>query len=190
MLIGAPHVTAGLCLGIRQHTSAYVSIRQHTSVSIRVLIGRTTCRCRSLHTSAYVSMRQHASACVSQHTRIDRAHRMSLLELPVSASACARLLKILHTSAYVSIRQHTSAYVSIRQHTSAYVSIRVSASAYVSMRKTIYDTAHVSMRQHASAHTSAYVSIRQHAQDASRNCQRRPRQYLYLCTSKASKLST
>ncbi len=30
----------------------------------------------------------------------------------------------LHTSAYVSIRQHTSAYVSKRQHTSAYVSIR------------------------------------------------------------------
>jgi hypothetical protein len=65
-----------------------------------------------------------------------------------------------HTSAYVSIRQHTSsnavslyqvfagegaagalnsafiapAYVSIRQHTSAYVSIRQHTSAYVSIR--------------------------------------------------------
>jgi hypothetical protein len=58
-----------------------------------------------------------------------------------------------HTSAYVSIRQHTSAelaglvqvqpphvrrydppYVSIRQHTSAYVSIRQHTPAYVSIR--------------------------------------------------------
>jgi hypothetical protein len=36
----------------RQHTSAYVSIRQHTSV-------------RRQHTSAYVSIRQLTSACVS-----------------------------------------------------------------------------------------------------------------------------
>ncbi len=47
--------------------------------------------------------------------------------------------EVQHTSAYVSIRQHTSAscrsfhlgsaYVSIRQHTSAYVSIRQHTSA-------------------------------------------------------------
>jgi hypothetical protein len=57
----------------------------------------------------------------------------------------------LHTSAYVSIRQHTSAYVSdagasswrppcccardTAQHTSAYVSIRQHTSAYVSIRE-------------------------------------------------------
>ncbi len=41
---------------------------------------------------------------------------------------------MLHTLAYVSIRQHTSAYVSIRQHMSAYVSIRQHTSAYVSQR--------------------------------------------------------
>ena len=93
-----------------------------------------------------------------------------------------------HTSAYVSIRQHT---VSIRQHTSAYISIR---SAYVSIRQHKSDlmsassqrgqaaracrhprpppscsapacgpttpalAAYVSIRQH----TSAYVSIREH----------------------------
>jgi hypothetical protein len=81
--------------------------------------------------------------------------------------------------AYVSIRQHTSAYVSMRQHTSAYVSIRQHTSAYVSIRQ----------------HTSACVSIRQHTSDA-RDCEPEPlqlvgllRQYLYFCTSKASKLA-
>jgi hypothetical protein len=80
---------------------------------------------------------------------------------------------------YVSIRQHTSAYVSIRHHTSAYVSICQHMSAYFSMRQ----------------HMSAYVNIRQHTSDA-RDCEPEPlqpvgllRQYLYFCTSKASKLA-
>ncbi len=59
----------------RQHTSAYVSIRQHTSY-LRVLHppdAHTPPRISSLrrqHTSAYVSIRQHTSAYVSirQHT--------------------------------------------------------------------------------------------------------------------------
>jgi hypothetical protein len=104
-----------------------------------------------------------------------------------------------HTPAYVSIRRHLgdgsvamlAAYVSIRQHTPAYVSIRQHMPAYVSIRQ--HTSAYVSIRQHP----SAYVSIRQlhhlgdgnvgelgsldvHAQS----------QYLYFCTSKASKLST
>jgi hypothetical protein len=45
----------------------------------------------------------------------------------------------MHTSAYVSIRQHTSAYrmhiYASRMHTSAYVSIRQHTSAYVSIRQ-------------------------------------------------------
>jgi hypothetical protein len=53
----------------------------------------------------------------------------------------------IHTSAYVSIRQHASACVSIRQHTSAYVSMRQHTSAYVSIRQ----------------HTSAYVLWRTYA---------------------------
>jgi hypothetical protein len=84
-----PFRTCPVLVSIRQHTSAYVSIRQPSAyVSIRQ------------HTSAYVSIRQHTSAYVSirQHT---------------SAYVSIRQ----HTSAYVSIRQHTSAYVSIRQHT-------------------------------------------------------------------------
>ena len=41
---------------MRQHTSAYVSIRQHTSSH-----ASSPCSMRQ-HTSAYVSIRQHASA--------------------------------------------------------------------------------------------------------------------------------
>jgi hypothetical protein len=109
-------------------------------------------------------------------------------------------LYLPHTSAYVSIRvphagQHTSAYVSIcqhtsaclylpgprnggrqlvifflelleRQHTSAYVSIRQHTAAYVlrmlvSIRR--HTSADVRIRQHTcSACWSAYVGIRQH----------------------------
>ncbi len=64
------------------------------------------------------------------------------------------------------IRQHTSAHVSI--YTSAYVSIRQHTSEYVIGRHDGDDPAYVSIRQHTSAyvsirqHTSAYVSIRQH----------------------------
>jgi hypothetical protein len=91
-----------------------------------------------------------------------------------------------HTSAYVSIRQHTSAYVEVHMypcrlylphlHTSAYVSIRQHTSAYDSIRQ----------------HTSAYVSIRMKEADfISCTCTHFLRgQYLYFCTSKASKLST
>jgi hypothetical protein len=73
--------------------------------------------------------------------------------------------RMLHTSAYVSIRQHPSASVSIRQHTSAYVSIRQNSSAYVSIRK---------------------GGMKLLAHEPPRAAQR---QYLYFCTSKASKLT-
>ncbi len=70
---------------MRQHTSAYVSIRQHTAEGVP----RGRSRHERLHTSAYVSIRQHTAEGVprgrSRHER-------------------------LHMSAYVSIRQHTSAY--------------------------------------------------------------------------------
>jgi hypothetical protein len=63
-------------------------------------------------------------------------------------------------------RQHTSAYVSILQHTPAYISIR--------------------------QHTSAYASIHQYtccvsSLTISSAWQAHQRQYLYFCTSKASK---
>jgi hypothetical protein len=66
------------------------------------------------HTSAYVRIRQH--------TYLER-----LCSFASTDSAAFRRMRHHLLAAYVCIRQHTpdtSAYVSIRQHTSAYVSIR------------------------------------------------------------------
>jgi hypothetical protein len=130
---------------------------------------------------------------------------------PQRIPSAARVCTLQHTSAYVSIRQHTSTYVSafpprpacapcnIRQHTSAYVSIRQHTSAHSLRGPRVHPATYVSIRQHTSTyvslrpHTSAYVSIRQHAHAcAARVCTLPPiwRQYLYVCTSTASYLST
>jgi len=124
----------------------------------------SSARCIGTCSTADVSIRKHTSACPQ----------------PDASSPAPQ-----HTSAYVSIRQHTSARyigtcstadVSIRKNTSAcpqpdalapapqtsaYVSIRQHTSAYVSMSSarcigTCYTD--VSIRKH----TSAYVSIRLH----------------------------
>jgi hypothetical protein len=91
------------------------------------------------------------------------------------------------------MRQHTSAYVSIRRHTSAYDGIRLHASCgwrwLISGRICQHTSAYVSIRQH----TSAYVSIRQHTMAeiwSPYSLHASTCQYLYFCTSKASKLST
>ncbi len=63
---------------------------------------------------------------------------------------------------------HTSAYVSIRPHTSAYVWVRDKSVAYDKARMHLHTYAYVSIRQHTSAyvsirpHSSAYASIRPH----------------------------
>jgi hypothetical protein len=75
----------------------------------------------------------------------------------------SRYCVVLHTPAYVSIRQHTSAYISIRQHRGgaqqqqpllrrlAYVSIRQHTSAYVSKGY------RVDLSREVSGHDSAAV---------------------------------
>ena len=108
-----------------QHTSAYVSIREHTS--------------------AYVSICEHGERRGAQQARLNRP----VDSIRQHSSAYAVYVSIL--SAYFKLRslkeagrQHTSAYVSIRQHTqytSAYA-------ASVSIRQ------HRSIRQHA-LHPSA-----------------------------------
>ncbi len=135
---------------IRQHTSAYVSIRQHTS--------------------AYVSIRQHTYRVVDG---CEEEEEMDLIQQTesLSRSVTSAYISIQHTSAsrhracLVLLRQHTSAYVSIRQHTSAssrlracLALLRLYTSAY-SIRQ--HTSAYVSMRQH----TYAYVSISQHPAD-------------------------
>jgi hypothetical protein len=84
------HLSIVPYVSIRQHTSAYVSIRGaegYLSIVPYVSIRQ--------HTSAYVSIRQRTSAYGAPKATYQQ---------------CL-------TSAYVSIRQHTSAYVSVRQHT-------------------------------------------------------------------------
>jgi hypothetical protein len=88
-------------VSIRQHTSAYVSIRQHLLAhdnlpDLRLWLVSVAF---VLHTSAYVSIRQ----------------RM----LMTTCQSCNSCLSALLSSC---IRQHTSAYVSICQHTSASLS--------------------------------------------------------------------
>jgi hypothetical protein len=71
---------------VRQHTSAYVSIRQQSSPQSRLAPSGAYVR---QHTSAYVSIRQQSS--------------------PQSRLAPSGAYVRQHTSAYVSIRQHTRA---------------------------------------------------------------------------------
>jgi hypothetical protein len=123
-----------LCMySIRQHPSAYVSIRQHTSILVASSAVMCGCGPRNSiytkHPSASVSIRQHPSAYVSVRQR--------------TSGVRVRRKELYIYSIYVripSIRQYASACVRIRQHTSAYVSIRPHTSAY---------QAYVSMRQHA-----------------------------------------
>jgi hypothetical protein len=94
-------------VSIRQHTSADAEMRAHALRSRRLVVPE------QLVHLAYVSIRQHTSAYVacSRCAKSCRGGRW-----------CMTSPRSHATSAYVSIRQHTSAYVSIRQHTSAYVS--------------------------------------------------------------------
>jgi hypothetical protein len=98
---------------IRQHTSAYVSIRQHTA-GVQLARDSITCKHTSYvsirqHTSAYVSIRQHTSAYVSI-----RWHTAGGVQLAQEIAKGEAGWGNGRATSYVSIRQHTSAYVSLR----------------------------------------------------------------------------
>jgi hypothetical protein len=92
------------------------------------------------HAVSGINIRQHMSyVSIRQHTSWDRAGSV------VRQGSVTSCIRNQHTSAYVSIREHTCAcvhlanaadkthawaYVSIREHTWAYVSIRVHTCAY------------------------------------------------------------
>jgi hypothetical protein len=152
-------------VSIRQHTTAYDSIRQHTSAHVSIhrpvppaRIGSEV-HARLLQFRMQVSIRQHTSAYINMHARL-----LGTGTGLVSAMACFRSATCLrqcsmqvgerrkaaqaqrvhrptnlhqHTSAYVSVRQHThikgssgSAGPSPHKPTSAYVSVRQRTSAY------------------------------------------------------------
>jgi hypothetical protein len=101
---------------IRQHTPAYVSIRQHTSQTRLAQLAPVPTR-----PNTHVSRRQHASVSMRQHTSAYvsiRQHTPAYVSIRQHTSACM----CQHMSEYVSICRHTPSYASIRQHTSAYVS--------------------------------------------------------------------
>jgi hypothetical protein len=113
----------------------------------------------------YASIRQHTSAYVSiRHTD----------ELACPAPTFQASHPAAHTSAFVRIRQHTSAYVSIRQRTS-----------YLHQHSKRLKTSRI--QQHCSA--SCYSKTRPSDPKSRQRCTLEQRQYLYFCTSKASKLS-
>jgi hypothetical protein len=123
---GKDEVSLSEYVSIRQHSSAYVSIRQHTWRA-STSRGSQPLGIRQ-HTSAYVSIRQHTAAHLArEHVRAVKEY-VSLSELPAFSKEArkndARLydarrdLWLLHTPAYVSIRQHTSACpLSLRKRT-------------------------------------------------------------------------
>jgi hypothetical protein len=115
---------------MRQHTSAYVSIRQHTQPQSAASRGKRSCP------DAYVSIRIAYVYLDGVRSRRIRAHERAARHSTTNAAQ--------HTFAYVRIRQHTSAYVSIRPK-STYTRARESSEAL--------NAAYVSIRQH----TSAYV---------------------------------
>ncbi len=121
----------------RQHTPAYVSLRQRLHHLSLVSLTYIAYARASQHTPAYVSIRQRMRTLVEV--------------LPAQGIRQGK-------SAFASIRQHSPAYVSIRQHTSSYASIREHASTPEAMTAVRHRN-HVSIRQH----TSACASIRQHA---------------------------
>jgi hypothetical protein len=86
-------------VSIRQHTSAYCSIRQHTVAHVSRRVAYAHCIQTYIHTYIYIYI----------HVQIAAQCTHLLLSPPPS------------TSAYVSIRQHTSAYLRIE----AYVSIEL-----------------------------------------------------------------
>jgi hypothetical protein len=127
------------------------------------------------------------------------------LSTPIGLCIRAVRARSQHTSAYVSIRQHTSVHFSIQKvehyyralhkscssSQSAYVSsIRQHTSVHFSIRQ--YTSAYVSIRQHTSAYVLVFNRKPRHRALHTQRCLRPPllRQHWYFCTSKASKLNT
>jgi hypothetical protein len=131
-------------VSIRQHTSAYVGLKLRVYAAEEVVDGLhpfVAYVSIRQHTSAYVSIRRPpaTSVCGRRSSRRPTSFRSRPLvgrdctpmlpppppplpppPLALFAVLVVREGSLLHTPAYVSIRQHTSAYVCIRLHTSAY----------------------------------------------------------------------
>jgi hypothetical protein len=88
-----PHSSANAPTGRRQHTKAFVSIREHALAYVSTLTFSSNKRLAPLFSKRSNRLIFRHSHLKSQYKYVSRRQQ---------------------TSAYVSIRQHTSAYVSIR----------------------------------------------------------------------------
>ncbi len=139
-------------VSIRQHTSAYASIRQHASADVSI----------RQHTSAYVSIRsvrrvvdehKHAPKALAQAIRerfhaCGKRHIHLLGKHALVAREPSHACSSVSASADVRIRQPPSASVSLRQPPSASVSIPAAATA--ALRMSLHARTTVAPR-HASA---------------------------------------
>jgi hypothetical protein len=167
-------------VSIRQHTSAYVSIRQrqHTSAYVSASIRQHTCIPAAL--PAALSVRNVITSSSNENPDTDSPHTLPPSERdppPPPRSPPTHRQPLSHHPRHseplpahnhlpcqnLHLRPHCKALlrwwgvcggrwraVSIRQHTSAYVSIRQHTSEYVSMRQNTSE--YVSIRQHTSAY--------------------------------------
>jgi hypothetical protein len=114
---------------IRQHTSAYVSIRQHTS-AIRNDVLRSPPA--ALRFPPPLPDLADAAAALEEGAADEEDEEEGFVESLGLVESCSTILLPRDTivtvtcpaSKLLCIRQHTSAYVGIRRHTSAYASIR------------------------------------------------------------------
>ena len=175
-LANSARSAAALCSTcIRQHPSAYVSIRQHASANsarsagcadLMPTLDERVCKtCIYIHTYIHACIHTHLHACIIHTDRHPSIH-------PYSWTCGGNLMSVCQTYAYVRTRQHTSAYVSIRQHTN----LRRKLDERVPNSHQQHTSAYVRIRQHTNLgrkldervpnshqqHTSAYVRIRQH----------------------------
>jgi hypothetical protein len=109
-------------VSIRQHPSASVSIYVSIYVSIHQHIRQDTFAYTSAYTSGYVRIRQDTSGCVRiRHTcawSLGSKKATAELDSSASPSPHSSPTALSNTASTTDcIRQHTSAYVSIRQHT-------------------------------------------------------------------------
>jgi hypothetical protein len=164
-------------VSIRQHTSAYVSIRQHTSAYVSIRQHTSTYASIRQHTPAYVSIRQHTSACALL------AHAPCVADRYFRHCLCAASVFVLLCHNRQPERIYISTACAQRQYLCfcAFTGSKASAVKQVSVGYLRYLC-------HCSGGYLLY--LRRCSGGYLRTHRVLLRQYLYFCTSKASKLST
>jgi len=99
------YVHTYVCMYVCMHVCAYTYIYVHMYVRMYVCMHACVCVCVCIYIRMYMGIRIHVCMYVCMHTR---TYRLTRQRAGRRRKGCGRLLP-QHTSAYVSIRQHTSA---------------------------------------------------------------------------------